>query len=68
MAEDILNLKVDMDMQIQDAQCRISSETHQDTLAQTSKAKDIDRIFFKKCFIYYFRERGREGEREGEKQ
>ena len=68
MAEDILNLKVDMDMQIQDAQCRISSETHQDTFTQMSKAEDRDRIFFKKCFICYFRERGREGEREGEKQ
>ena len=45
-------------------------DTH---LGKTEKYRDIlkkkliHNSFFKKYFIYFFRERGREGEREGEK-
>lgn len=39
MAENVLNLKEDKDIQIQSVRCRINSETYQDTFTQTVKSQ-----------------------------
>ena len=72
MKENFCNSAKEIDIQVQEAQ-RIPNKmdskrtTPRQVIIKMPKMKDKERIFLKRFYLFIFRERGREGEREGEK-